>query len=244
MLFDLRGRGRRNTIKVVYITLAFLMGGGLVLFGIGGNTSGGLVDAITGSSGGADVGEERFEKQITDARARLRANPNDEVAWVTLIRAQVSLASTGDRYDSTQNTYNEAGKAALREAVASWPRYQALEPKNKEEEARVASRIVQAYGALNDLPNLVAAQEVVALNRDAVGPYAALAQYAYAAGQMRKGDLAAKKALALEDPDQRAPLKGDLDQYKKDGAAAAAQQAAEAPAPSVTAPTATPEPER
>ena len=34
MLFDLRGRGRRRTVKIVYITLALLMGGGLVLFGI------------------------------------------------------------------------------------------------------------------------------------------------------------------------------------------------------------------
>ena len=49
MLFDLRGRGRRRTVKFVYITLAVLMGGGLVLFGIGGGgaTQGGLVDAIT-----------------------------------------------------------------------------------------------------------------------------------------------------------------------------------------------------
>src|SRR5918997_620937 len=47
MLFDLRGTGRRRTVKVVYITLAFLMGGGLVLFGIGGDVSGGLVDVIT-----------------------------------------------------------------------------------------------------------------------------------------------------------------------------------------------------
>src|ERR687890_339893 len=47
MLFDLRGAGRRTTVKVVYLTLAVLMGGGLVLFGIGGDVSGGLVDAIT-----------------------------------------------------------------------------------------------------------------------------------------------------------------------------------------------------
>ena len=35
MLFDLRGTGRRRTVKIVYVTLAILMGGGLVLFGIG-----------------------------------------------------------------------------------------------------------------------------------------------------------------------------------------------------------------
>ena len=64
MLFDLRGSGRRRTVKIVYITLAFLMGGGLVLFGIGGGggISGGLVDAITERSGGGDTGADRFSK--------------------------------------------------------------------------------------------------------------------------------------------------------------------------------------
>jgi hypothetical protein len=59
MLFDLRSPGRRNAIKVVYVTLALLMGGGLVLFGIGGEVSGGVVDALTGSNRGDD-GSDRF----------------------------------------------------------------------------------------------------------------------------------------------------------------------------------------
>ena len=232
MLFDLRGRGRRNTIKVVYVLLAFLMGGGLVLFGIGGNTSGGLVDAITGSSGSGDIGADRYEEEIREMRARLDRDPEDEEAWAELIRAQVSLAATGDQYSSADNTYTEDGKADLRAAVASWEDYQAIDPRNDEEEARVASRIVQAYAALEDLDGLVAAQEVVALNREAVGPYAALAQYAYLAGQIRKGDLAAQKALALEDPDQRATLKSDLDSYK---AQAAPEVPTAAPTASATA---------
>src|SRR4051794_3039567 len=50
MLFDLRGR-RRRLIQAIYLMLAVLIGGGLVLFGIGGNVGGGLVDAISGNSG-------------------------------------------------------------------------------------------------------------------------------------------------------------------------------------------------
>jgi hypothetical protein len=235
MLFDLRGRGRRNTVRVVYILLAFLMGGGLVLFGIGGNTNGGLVDAITGSGSSGDTGAKRYQKQITAAKKTLATNKRDEQAWTELIRAQVSLAGTGEQYNSSTGAYNSAGKADLREAAVSWKAYEAIEPKNKDDEARVASRMVQAYAALQDLPELVNAQEVVALNRDSVGPYAALAQYAYLAGQTRKGDLAGKKALALEDPDQRAQLKGDLASYKQQGAQQAAQNAATpAPAPTVT----------
>ncbi|MEA2124560.1 MAG: hypothetical protein QOI80_1342 [Solirubrobacteraceae bacterium] len=238
MLFDLRGRGRKNTVKIVYIALAFLMGGGLVLFGIGGATNGGLVDAITGNGSGGDVGADRFKKQIADAQAKLKVNRRDEAAWTTLIRAQVSLAGTGDQYNSATNQYNAAGKDDLRAATASWKAYEAIGPKKKDEEARVASRIVQAYAALEDLPGLVGAQEIVALNRNAVGPYAALAQYAYLAGQTRKGDLAAQKAISLEDPDQREQLKGDLESYKQQGAQAAV--ASVTPAPATPTPTATP----
>ena len=50
MLFDLRSRGRRRTVQVVYLGLALLMGGGLVLFGVGaGNGNGGLLNAFTGN---------------------------------------------------------------------------------------------------------------------------------------------------------------------------------------------------
>lgn len=228
MLFDLRGRGRQRTVKVVYITLAFLMGGGLVLFGIGGNTSGGLVDAITGSSGSGAVGADRYEKDIAEARRKLKADPKDETAHAQLVRAYVSLAGTGDQFNSATGQYTAAGKADLRDASEAWKAYQAIGPKDKEEEARVASRMVQAYAALGDVESLVGAQEVVALNRDAVGPYAQLANYAYLAGQTRKGDLAAKKALSLEDPDQRQQLKADLEQAKQQGAQQAAQAAASA----------------
>ena len=41
MLFDLRGRGRRRTVRVIYIGLAVLIGLGLVGFGIGGGFGGG-----------------------------------------------------------------------------------------------------------------------------------------------------------------------------------------------------------
>ena len=41
MLFDLRGRGRRNTVRVIYIGLAVLIGVGLVGFGVGGGFGGG-----------------------------------------------------------------------------------------------------------------------------------------------------------------------------------------------------------
>ena len=65
MLFDLRGRGRRRTVQAIYLTLAVLMGGGLVLFGIGGSVSGGLFDAVglTGGGGSSSSANEQLQKQ-------------------------------------------------------------------------------------------------------------------------------------------------------------------------------------
>ena len=82
MLFDLRGSGRRRVVKVVYITLAFLMGGGLVLFGIGGGGAlpGGLVDAITQGGSGGDDNADRFRDQEQAATAKARAAEEAEAA--------------------------------------------------------------------------------------------------------------------------------------------------------------------
>ena len=52
MLFDLKGK-RKRLVQVVYVGLAILFGGGLVLFGVGGNVSGGLIDAFSGGGGGS-----------------------------------------------------------------------------------------------------------------------------------------------------------------------------------------------
>src|SRR5687768_13964488 len=106
MLFDLRGKGRRRVIKIVYVTLAFLLGGGLVLFGIGGDVSGGLVDAITGAPSG-DTGEKRYREEAAAAAARVKANPQDPAAWRALTRARINVATSGDLYDSTKGTYTD-----------------------------------------------------------------------------------------------------------------------------------------
>ena len=231
MLFDLRGRGRRNTIKVIYITLAFLMGGGLVLFGIGGNTSGGgLLDAFTDGNAGGDIGADRYEKQIREARAQLATNPENEQAWATLIRAQINLASTGDdKFDSTTGEYTAAGQADLREAVASWNRYQAIEPKDKDEQASLASRMTKTFAALGNQKETVRMFEIVAIERDSSGAWARYAFAAYEAGNIRVGDFASKEAIKREEPDQRNQLRGELESYKQQVAPAAAVTVTPAP---------------
>jgi hypothetical protein len=223
MLFDLRGSGRRRTVKIVYITLAFLMGGGLVLFGIGGDVSGGLVDAITERNTGDD-GSDRFRDQEKAALARTKANPQDAPAWAALARARFQLAGIGENFDPEKATFKKEGRAKLAAAGAAWERYLGLEPKQPDD--RVASLMVQAYGALNEPAKAATAQEVITDARPTASTFTQLAVFAYQAGQIRKGDLAKDKALQLTEPDMREALKGQLESAKQSAAGAAAQPTA------------------
>ena len=225
MLFDLRGRGRRRTIKAVYITLALLMGGGLVLFGIGGGGAmqGGLVDAITGSSGG-DTGAERFEERERAALSATRTRPQDPAAWAELARVRVQVAGIGENFDPNTNGYTESGRAKLTAAADAWEKYLALEPKNPDD--RVASLMIRAFDptGLNRPADAVAAQEIITEARPGSTPFARLAIYAYEAGQTRKGDLARSRALELADKDERNILKSQIDAAKQQAATEQIQQ--------------------
>ncbi|HEX2410543.1 MAG TPA: hypothetical protein VHJ39_05205 [Solirubrobacteraceae bacterium] len=210
MLFDLRGAGRRTTIKVVYLMLAVLMGGGLVLFGIGGDVSGGLVDAITERGGTTDSGTGRYEDRVRAAEGATQANPKDAEAWAALARARFQLASAGDNFDQQTQQFSAQGKAQLGSATQAWERHLALEPKQPDD--GVASLMVQAYSplGLNDPAKAVAAQEVITEARPTSATFANLAIFAYQAGQTRKGDLAADKAVSLADEADRKTLRAEL----------------------------------
>jgi hypothetical protein len=227
MLFDLRGAGRRRTVKVIYILLAFLMGGGLVLFGIGGSVSGGLIDAITERSGGGDNSTDRFRKDEKAALVRTQANPQDAAAWAALARARFQVAGQGENFDPAKGTFTNAGTAKLQAAGQAWDRYLALNPKKPDD--RVASLMVQAFGALNKPDKAAQAQEVITQARPTASTFTQLAIFAYQAGQTRKGDLAKNKALELTDPDMRQALKGQLEQAKQSATSSAAAQPSATP---------------
>ena len=76
MLFDLRDPRRKNVIRVIYATLAVLMGGGLILFGIGGEVSGGLFDGLGIGSGNSSG----IEDQLEEAEQRVQENPRNPQA--------------------------------------------------------------------------------------------------------------------------------------------------------------------
>lgn len=212
MLFDLRGKGRRRTIKVIYVTLAFLMGGGLVLFGIGGDVSGGLLNAVTDAP--TNDGEARYKENAADALARTKRNPQDPQAWADLTRARIQVAGSGERLDTQTGEYTDEGKQRLRLAVDSWERYLELDDPDMERKSSLASRMVQTFVALGDFTRAARAQEIIAEDRESHGAYASLAALSYQAGQTRKGDLAAAKAVELAPKDEREALRGQLESAK------------------------------
>lgn len=236
MLFDLRGKGRRNTVRVIYASLAILMGGGLVLFGIGGEVSGGLLNAFENESGNQDV-DEALTKRVEEFEARVKSNPRDAEAWAELARGRYQIAGLGDNFDPATGAYTEEGQARLQDAAKAWERHVAIA---NTPDADVANIMVQAFGpaGLNELEKAVAAMEIVVEQRDeSAALYGQLAQLAYLAGQTRKGDLSAKKALELAEPDQRPQLKQTLDSFKAQAAIQSAQTATNVP--TVTAPAST-----
>ena len=222
MLFDLRGRGRRRTVQVIYLGLAILMGGGLVLFGIGSSSSGGLFDAFSNNKGGGSDALDAVNKRIDAQLARVKADPKDADAFAQL--AILRFQRAGVDGITLEGSYTEDGKRRLALAADAWEKYLALEPKKPDD--RVAGLMVRAYDqtGLNRPADAAAAQEIITEARPTATTYATLAIYAYQAGQTRKGDLARTKALDLAPEDERNTLKDSLDQAKQQAVAQQLQQ--------------------
>jgi hypothetical protein len=212
MLFDLRGRGRRRTVKVIYIGLAVLIGVGLVGFGVGGGFGGGGLLNAAENNGGA--GSASFASQIAKYRKLTQQQPNNVSAWEALIKAELHEAG-GEAYVSNGQVTSK-GKELFTETAGSWRSYLALNPPKPNVE--LAQLMVRVFGleGLNDPAATVQVLQLVVAARPTSGAlYAALAQYAYLAHNTRLGDLASAKAISLVSPAQRPRLKLELAQARK-----------------------------
>jgi hypothetical protein len=214
VLFDLRGRGRRRTVQGIYLGLAVLMGGGLVLFGIGGNVSGGLLDALKNNP--KNTNSDVFQKRLVRAEKLATTQPKNAQAWANVVKLRAQVA--GNSYDNQTQSYSAQGKAELQRVDQAWTHYLDLNPKKIDTTA--AAYMVQAYspGALNNGDKLVRAYELVidGTPKPTYDQYRNLAIYSYVAGNLRKGDLARTKALELAPKDQRSVVKQQIDAQKSD----------------------------
>jgi hypothetical protein len=232
VLFDLRGQ-RRRFIQVIYASLAVLMGGGLILFGIGGDVSGGLLDGL-GLGSGTGGGDTGFEDQIEDAEKRLQANPQDTEALLDLVKFHSS--SGQQQLEVDEATGQPVGvppeaEDSYQRAADAWDRYLALKPNKPDSGA--AAVVAQSYyllasasdSATEAIPNLKAAAEaerIVAGATPDVGPLTSLASYLYLAGDTAAAEQAKQQALAVAGP-QRQRVIEQLKLAEQQGQALAAE---------------------
>jgi hypothetical protein len=210
MLFDLRGH-RRRAVQVTYLLLALLMGGGLVLFGVGGSVSGGLLDAFKGGGGGSSANsalQDRIDKQ----EKRLQANPRNEQLLASLVRDYYSQATS--QRESGSTGFPADAKDDLRKAGAYWQRYLVVAEKPNPD---VAGYALQVYdvAALNKPKDAQKAAEIIAADGGDTAAYLRVVSYAARAGDTRTADLATQKAMDLAPKAQRKLVKQQAEAIKK-----------------------------
>jgi hypothetical protein len=212
MLFDLRSRGRRRTVQGVYLGLALLMGGGLVLFGVGaGNGFGGLLNAFTGG-GSSGAQKQAISSDERNALRATRLRPTDPAAWASLVTARWSAANQGANIDPSTQQPTAAGKTELGALTTAWQKYLSL---TKNPDPNIAILAARAYGRLGNYSGEADAWEIqTQANPTAASGFMCLAASAYAAKQTRKGDLAAAKAETLVPKASRSSIKLQLQSAK------------------------------
>lgn len=200
-------------VQATYLMLAVLMGGGLVLFGIGGDVSGGLFDAFSdrSSTSGNQLVEDRIEKN----EDKVAANPKDKVALQALVRDWYQLATA--EADPNTGQFTDEGQERLAEADQAWQLYLKAD---KTPEPSLAALMIQVYdpAALNKPADAAKAAELVAAEQKSAQAYLQLVQYAALAGQDRIADLAGQKAIDLAPKNQRSTVKTYVEQAKQSAA--------------------------
>jgi hypothetical protein len=216
MLFDLQGK-RRRVVQATYLTLAVLMGGGLVLFGIGSDSSGGLFDAFSGSGG--DSGNEIVQERVDKNEKKVEANPKAEAPRKELVRDYYSLAN--GKVPTNASTFPPDAVEDLQAASTHWNSY--LEIEKGKPDPSLARLAVQLYDttALNQPQEAVRAARIIAADNKDASSYLLLIQYALLAGDKRTEKLATQKALDLVPKRQHKELRKQIKQLE--GQAIAAQ---------------------
>lgn len=208
MLFDLRARGRRRTVQAVYLGLAVLIGGGLVLFGVGtGSGLGGLLNAFTNSSSGSS--KPAVSQAEKAALRQTQLHPSSPAAWAQLIYARVAAANQ----QCNATTCTTAGRSDVKRAGQAWQQYLKVA---RHPDPTVAHTMATSYEAIGDFTDATRAWQIVTQANSTTPQYFEfLAQDAYRAGETRIGDLAAQRAVALVPKAEQKQLKQELQSIKQ-----------------------------
>jgi hypothetical protein len=212
MLFDLRSRGRRSTVRVVYIGLAILIGLGLVGFGIGGGFGGGgIFSGVSGNEG--STGGKSFADEVKKYQRQTAREPRNAAAWEGLTKAL--LHEPGGVEENGQ--VNQKGREQYHRASQAWSSYLALAPAKPNSELAQLMVTVYGEGGLDEPAKAVQALQIVVTARPTSAHYwSLLSIYAYKARNVRVGDLAATKAVAFSPANSRKRVASELAEVRKD----------------------------
>jgi hypothetical protein len=214
MLFDLRGRGRRRTVQIIYLGLALIFLLGFVGFGVGvGGGGGGLINALTENNGSNSAS---FAARVASAQKRVKREPKNPKAWANLVEAQLHQVSEEGYSDPTTGQFTGKGKQLLAQLSSSWNTYLTLEPHNPS--TTLAHRMLPVYeetGLNKPAEEVAVLQILLPTDPHSVRLYAALAESAYKAHNVSQGDLAAEKTLSLSPASERKRIKQYLEAIKK-----------------------------
>lgn len=222
MLFDLQGK-RKRLIQVIYALLALLMGGGLVLLGIGGEVSGGLLDAFTNRNG-AQTSD--LVKEADRLQEKVDAEPNNKQAMTKLIRARYTAGNAAFEFtDDGQTRMTSEAREQFELAAETWRQY--LEQDPDPVDANVAQLVANAlFGLAQNATDGISArinaaaaadaQAYFAEARPSVGSYSTLAIYSFFGDDFERGDEAVEKVLELsKTPAAKKRNERQLKQYRK-----------------------------
>jgi hypothetical protein len=226
MLFDLRSRGRRRTIQVVYGFLAVLIGGGLVFFGVGSGSGGtGVLSQLAQNGGGSATGLKTYVTAVTRTERAAKAAPKSAAAWDKYATAVYHLASVGNNVvtTGTQPGYTASGALELGILDKAWNHYLALAPAKLDTD--LAADVAAAFGAspgVQEYSIAESAQEIVTESKPKnFDEWTVLADDAYLAHDTDHAKLAEAKALKLAPKADRAQVSAYLSGAKAQGAATA-----------------------
>ncbi len=220
MLFDLRGR-RRNVIKVVYATLAVLMGLSLFLV-IGGFN---IAELFNGNGTSQGDAAEPYEEQAERIEAKLKKDPENPKLLLSLTRAQVNAANAQVTVESdgTQAITPE-GFQQYEEAYQSWLNYlESTDEPNPSLALLMSSALVRVAEfaqsfqlAESRIKAAAEAQEIVAEERPTLNAFSTLALYTYFTGDFKAAEEARAKAKKLAGGKaERDAIDTQLDEIKK-----------------------------
>jgi hypothetical protein len=207
MLFDLQG-SRKTAVKVIYLGLAILMGGGLILFGVGSSVNGGLANVFDSGSGSSAAQDavEKYAEQV-------QGDPKNAAALKSLIAARYSLAGTPENFNQEKGTFSDEGTAQLKLLKNDWNTYLKV-TKNKPDLA-TANYAVSGFLGLEDAKGATKAQQLITEKQPNAANYLALMLYASYAGDSLVASGAEVQAERLATKDEKKDVAAQIKEIKK-----------------------------